>query len=43
MELKSLTIDVARAAVQQRKASAVSLAESFYTKIQTDDPRSARI
>src|SRR5256886_14696852 len=39
MELKSLTIDVARAAVQQRKASAVSLAESFYTKIQTDDPK----
>src|SRR6266404_8421945 len=38
MELKSL-IDVARAAVQQRKASAVSLAESFYTKIQTDDPK----
>src|SRR5437868_6460530 len=39
MELKSLTIDVARAAVQQRQASAVSLAESFYTKIQTDDPK----
>src|SRR5437899_1835907 len=39
MGLKSLTIDVARAAVQQRKASAVSLAESFYTKIQTDDPK----
>src|SRR5437868_8516509 len=39
MELKSLTIDVARAAVQQRQASAVSLAESFYTKIQNDDPK----
>src|SRR5437764_2893265 len=39
MELKSLTIDVARSAVQHRKASAVSLAESFYTKIQTDDPK----
>src|SRR3989441_550167 len=39
MELKSLTIDDARSTVQQRKASAVSLAESFYTKIQTDDPK----
>src|SRR5436189_1554664 len=37
MELRSLTIDDARAAVQERKASAVSLAESFYTTIQTDD------
>src|SRR5438876_3969522 len=39
MELKSLTIDVARAAVQQRKASAVSLARSFYTRIQEADPK----
>ena len=39
MELRSLTIDDARSTVQQRKASAVSLAESFYTKIQTDDPK----
>src|SRR5207245_7305855 len=39
MELKSLTIDDARSTVQQRKASAVSLAESYYTKIQTDDPK----
>src|SRR5256885_2548304 len=39
MELRSLTIDDARSTVQQRKASAVSLAESFYTKIQPDDPK----
>src|SRR5256884_7073534 len=39
MELRSLTIDDARSTVRQRKASAVSLAESFYTKIQTDDPK----
>src|SRR5438094_859457 len=39
MELKSLTIDVARAAVQHRKSTATSIAEAFYTKIQTDDPK----
>src|SRR5438552_18261446 len=39
MELRSLTIADARSTVQQRTASAVSLAESFYTKIQTDDPK----
>src|SRR5436309_777969 len=39
MELKPLTIDVARAAVQHRKSTATSIAEAFYTKIQTDDPK----
>jgi aspartyl-tRNA(Asn)/glutamyl-tRNA(Gln) amidotransferase subunit A len=39
MELKSLTIDGARSAVQQRKSTATSLAEAFYSKIQTDDPK----
>src|SRR5947208_1702906 len=39
MELRSLTIDDARSTVQKRKASGVSRAESFYTKIQTDDPK----
>src|SRR6266446_9297939 len=39
MELKSLTIDVARAAVQHRKSTATSIAESFYVKIQSDDPK----
>src|SRR5216117_1442897 len=39
MELKSLTIDDARSAVQQRKFNATSLAEAFYAKIQTDDPK----
>src|SRR5207237_1055592 len=39
MELKSLTIDDARSALQQRKFNATSLAEAFYAKIQTDDPK----
>jgi aspartyl-tRNA(Asn)/glutamyl-tRNA(Gln) amidotransferase subunit A len=39
MEPKSLTIDGARSAVQQRKSTAASLAEAFYRKIQTDDPK----
>jgi aspartyl-tRNA(Asn)/glutamyl-tRNA(Gln) amidotransferase subunit A len=39
MDLKSLTIDGARSAVQQRKSTATSLAEAFYRKIQTDDPK----
>jgi aspartyl-tRNA(Asn)/glutamyl-tRNA(Gln) amidotransferase subunit A len=39
MDLSSLTIDVARSAVQHRKSTATSLAEAFYTKIQSDDPK----
>jgi aspartyl-tRNA(Asn)/glutamyl-tRNA(Gln) amidotransferase subunit A len=39
MNLALLTIDVARSAVQERKISAAALAESFYLKIQNDDPK----
>jgi aspartyl-tRNA(Asn)/glutamyl-tRNA(Gln) amidotransferase subunit A len=39
MDLKSLTIDAARAAVQERKITAVALAESFYAKIDNEDPQ----
>jgi aspartyl-tRNA(Asn)/glutamyl-tRNA(Gln) amidotransferase subunit A len=36
--LKSLTIDAARNAVQEGKTTATALAESFYDKIDNDDP-----
>src|ERR1700730_12175817 len=39
MNLEQLTIDAARSAVQERKTSAAMLAESFYAKIQSDDPK----
>ena len=39
MELRSLTIDAARSAVQERKTTAATLAEAFYAKIETDDPK----
>ena len=39
MELKSLTIDAARSAVQERKIKATELAEKFYAKIESDDPK----
>lgn len=39
MELSSLTIDAIRSAVQERKITATSLAEAFYTKIEKDDPK----
>ena len=39
MDLNLLTIDAARSAVQERKISAVALAESFYAKIEADDPK----
>ncbi len=39
MELKNLTIDAARAAVQERKVTAVSLAEAHYSRIESDDPK----
>ncbi len=39
MELKLLTIDAARSAVQERKTSAVALAEAYYVKIEHDDPK----
>ena len=42
MNLDLLTIDAARSAVQERKATAVALAESFYAKIESDDPQDWR-
>ncbi len=39
MDLKLLTIDAARSAVQERKTTAVALAEAFYLKIEKDDPQ----
>ncbi len=38
MELTTLTIDAARSAVQERKTTATTLAEAFYSKIEKDDP-----
>src|SRR5436190_2268902 len=38
MDLNLLTIEAARSAVQERRTSAVALAESFYAKIESDDP-----
>jgi aspartyl-tRNA(Asn)/glutamyl-tRNA(Gln) amidotransferase subunit A len=37
MDLTGLTIDSARSAVAERKTSALTLAEAFYAKIETDD------
>ena len=37
--MNSLTIDAARSAVQERKTTATSLAEAFYSKIEKDDPQ----
>jgi aspartyl-tRNA(Asn)/glutamyl-tRNA(Gln) amidotransferase subunit A len=39
MDLTGLTIDSARAAVAERKTSATALAEAFYAKIESDDPK----
>jgi aspartyl-tRNA(Asn)/glutamyl-tRNA(Gln) amidotransferase subunit A len=39
MDLTSLTIDAVRAAVQERRRTAVELAEAFYAKIEIDDPQ----
>jgi aspartyl-tRNA(Asn)/glutamyl-tRNA(Gln) amidotransferase subunit A len=39
MDLTSLTIDAARSAVQDRKTTAVELADAFYSKIEADDPQ----
>lgn len=39
MDLNLLTIDAARSAVQERKTTAAALAESFYAKIESDDPK----
>src|SRR5579864_5874449 len=37
MDLTALTIDAARSALQERKITAISLAEAFYSKIEKDD------
>jgi aspartyl-tRNA(Asn)/glutamyl-tRNA(Gln) amidotransferase subunit A len=39
MDLNALTIDSARSAVAERKISATALAEAFYGKIASDDPK----
>ncbi|HTZ96967.1 MAG TPA: Asp-tRNA(Asn)/Glu-tRNA(Gln) amidotransferase subunit GatA [Terriglobales bacterium] len=39
MELKSLTIDASRSAIQERKTTAAALAETYYAKIEADDPK----
>jgi len=39
VNLSSLTIDAARSAVQERKTTAVALAEAYYEKIERDDPQ----
>jgi len=39
MNLTGLTIDSARSAVAERKTSAAALAEAFYAKIRSDDPK----
>jgi len=39
MDVHSFTIDQARMAVQERRVSASALAESYYAKIEKDDPQ----
>ncbi|HET8826916.1 MAG TPA: amidase family protein, partial [Terriglobales bacterium] len=39
MDLHNLTIDAARSAIAEGKATATSLAESFFAKIESDDPK----
>jgi len=39
MDLNSLTIDAARSAIQARETTAVALTESFYSKMEKDDPQ----
>jgi len=39
MHLNGLTIDSARSAVAEGKTSAARLAEAYYTKIESDDPK----
>ncbi|HZQ19399.1 MAG TPA: Asp-tRNA(Asn)/Glu-tRNA(Gln) amidotransferase subunit GatA [Terriglobales bacterium] len=39
MNLAGLTIDSARSAIAERKTSATALAETFYAKIESDDPK----
>ncbi len=39
MNLTGLTIDSARSVIEEGKTSAAALAESFYAKIESDDPK----
>jgi aspartyl-tRNA(Asn)/glutamyl-tRNA(Gln) amidotransferase subunit A len=39
MDLKSLTIDAVRSAIEEHKTTATSLAEAFYSKIEKEDPQ----
>jgi len=39
MKLTGLTIDAARSAVAERTSTAAALAEAFYAKIESDDPK----
>ncbi len=39
MDLQSLTIDAARAAIQERRTTAFALAEDFYLRIEKQDPQ----
>src|SRR5215467_2683694 len=39
MDLTGLTIESARLAITKRKTSATALAEAFYAKIESDDPK----
>jgi aspartyl-tRNA(Asn)/glutamyl-tRNA(Gln) amidotransferase subunit A len=39
VDLNLLTIDAARSAIQERSTTAAALAQSFYTKIENDDPQ----
>jgi aspartyl-tRNA(Asn)/glutamyl-tRNA(Gln) amidotransferase subunit A len=39
MDLRGLTIDSTRSAIAERKTSATVLAEAFYAKIESDDPK----
>lgn len=39
MNLTGLTIDSARSSIAERKTSATALAEAFYAKIESDDPK----
>ncbi len=39
MDLRLLTIDQARSAVQEGRTSARALAEAYYAKIESDDPK----
>ena len=39
MDVTLLTIDAARSAIQERKTTATALAETYYGKIEKDDPQ----